>query len=90
MEEKKKFEEMSHEELVEECSKLMGSLEIAKRNLYMANASNVIQRMNFLFRVIENYSLFDSKFVESCVTEIQSLLSDEDSESEQKNVSHDA
>lgn len=88
MEEQRNYVEMTHEQLVEECSKLSRRFEMVMDKLRQVNATNAIQRLSFLFKVLEFYAHFDAGFVTKCAEEIQFILDVEDTE--QTETSHDA
>lgn len=89
MEEKKK-KELSYEELQERCGDLFQSLQRAHEEIRRIDAANAIQRLNFLFKVLENYAHFDPDFIDKCVAEIKDILTIEEEVPEQKEDSHDA
>ena len=77
MEEKKlKNEErkLSYDELQNLCGEYFQRLQIMQREMAKMDATNVIQRLNFLFKVLDNAVMFDAGFVESTVKEIQDTL----------------
>lgn len=86
MEEKEK--KLSYEELEQQY-------EAAKENVrkaYMAgrsDATGVLQRLGFLFKVLENYAHFDPDFVTACASEIQDMLSIGEEETQENNDSRD-
>jgi response regulator RpfG family c-di-GMP phosphodiesterase len=73
---------LTYEELEGVCHQLSEQA----RNLYVklqeAQNENFFARLNYLFKVIENYSLFEahnkSEFIESCISEIVELLTIKD------------
>ena len=90
MEEKKLKEEkkISYERLQEICGDLSQRLQMAQQKIAEIDAANTIHRLNFLFKVLEYYSLFDAEFTDKCIKEIQDILTIP--EEEETKESHDA
>lgn len=42
--------------------------------LQNANLSNMFKRLDYLFKVVENATMFDEEFVDKCTTEIKELM----------------
>ncbi len=42
--------------------------------LQNTNMNNLFKRLDYLFKVIENATMFDEAFVEQCITEIKELM----------------
>lgn len=82
MEEKKK-KEMSYEDLKVKCESLAQALQKAYEEIRRIDASNAIQRLNYLFKVLEFYAHFNPDFVNKCASEIQDILTIEEEVSEQ-------
>ena len=80
MEEKKSKEEkkFSYEELQQICGELSQRLQYAQEKLEKMNATNAIHRLNFLFKVLEQYALFPTEFVDKCSNEIMSIMNIDD------------
>jgi hypothetical protein len=75
MEEKKKDKgQFSNEELQQICGELSQRLQRAQEKLAEINAANIIQRLNFLFKVVEHAAMFDPDFVDKTISEIQDTL----------------
>ena len=86
MEEKKKDKgQLSNEELQQICGELSQRLQRAQEKLAEINATNIIHRLNFLFKVVEHAAMFDPDFVDRVITEIQETLTlQEDTQEETK------
>lgn len=74
MEEQKKTEKRSYEDLEKENMLLSQRLREAYARLNDADMSMVMTRLNFLFKVIDSYAVFDPQFVDMCTKEIQKML----------------
>ena len=83
MEEQKKTEKkMSYETLEKDYMLLKAQFERALEELDKANVSSLLQRLTFLFKVLEQYAHFDPVFVEKCSKEIESILTVEEEKEE--------
>lgn len=83
MEEQKKTEKkMSYETLEKNYMLLKAQFERALEELDKANVSSLLQRLTFLFKVLEQYAHFDPAFVEKCSKEIESILTVEEEKEE--------
>lgn len=62
----------------EELNNIAHQLSEQSRNLYLelqkANQYNLFKRLDYLFKVIENSSIFDTEFVTKCKDEIKSII----------------
>ena len=67
-------ERMSYEQL----NNIAHQLSEQNRQLYMklqeANLANMKMRLDFLFKVVENFEMFTPEFSEKCVKEIEELM----------------
>ena len=72
MEEQKKTEKRSYEDLEKENSVLSQRLREAYMRIEDINMT--VTRLNFLFKVIDSYAVFDPQFVDMCTKEIQKML----------------
>ena len=83
MEENKENKKLSYEDLERLCQQLSEQA----RNLYIqlqeANLSNLYTRLNFLFKVVENSTMFDFDFVTKCTKEIVDLIAVEENKDEE-------
>lgn len=85
MEEKVEERKPSYEELQELCGELDQRLQVAYDQIRRIDASNAIQRLNYLFKVLENYAHFDPDFVTKCTEEIRDLLTIPEEETKEEN-----
>lgn len=67
-------EEFTKEELIQRLHSYESIIDTQQQSIYQLQNSYAIQRLNFLFKVIENKRLFDNEFADECVTEIQETL----------------
>ena len=68
----KQPEKMSYEQVVDIANQLQSqNRELMMR---MQGLADVYHRLDYLFKVIENASQFEAKFVQSCATEIQEII----------------
>lgn len=76
-EESKKID---YEKVVEICNQLHQQNESLKKAVQDMNMSNIIQRLNFLFKVLENKEAFADKqdFLKSCQGEVVELMTFQD------------
>lgn len=70
----KEVQKLSYEQLENVARQLNKQCEELYGKLQQANMSNAFQRLNYLFKVIENADKFDVEFAASCVTEIQEIM----------------
>jgi len=67
-------EKMSYEQL----ENIAHQLSEQNRQLYMqlqnAQMTNVFKRLDYLFKVVENSSMFSTEFTNKCITEIVDLM----------------
>lgn len=63
---------------VEEKKLSYEELENLANTLYLrlqeADMSNMLKRLDYLFKVVENKPVFNARFVKACVDEIEDLL----------------
>lgn len=67
-------EELTKEELYQRLHSYENIINTQQQSIYQLQNSYAIQRLNFLFKVIENKRLFDNDFTDDCLTEIQETL----------------
>lgn len=48
------------------------------QQLLQANMANVYKRLDYLFKVVENFERFDSDFIISCIDEIRQIMTPEE------------
>lgn len=70
----KNLEDYSKEELIEVINKCENIINNQQQSLYQMQKGYAIQRLNFLFKVLENRRLFDMDFADDCAKEIQETL----------------
>lgn len=70
----KEENKFSYEELENFARQLDQQAQSLYRKLQEQQLQNAFQRLNFLFKVIENSVAFDVEFVEKCVKEIQDIM----------------
>ena len=52
--------------------------------LQNANMNNMFKRLDYLFKVVENATMFDEAFVEQCTSEIKELMTPPAPETEEE------
>ena len=80
MEEKTKTQKMSYEELEKVASQLSQQAQQLYARLQQAEMSNMFKRLDYLFKVLEMYKMFDDKFVYNCTKEIVEFMTPSDEE----------
>lgn len=79
---------LTYEQLNDVAIQLSQQLENAKKQLSAVNMANLFRRLDYLFKVVELNSSFDSEFVVNCTEEIKTLMTvpeeKEDSENNNK------
>lgn len=80
--------ELSYEELKNMCAQLSEQSRQLYSKLQEANLFNMFKRLEYLFKVVENFAVFDAEFANSCIKEIQEMMTlkeeTEEKESTQK------
>lgn len=77
---------LNYEQLYEVANQLAKENTELKQALMQANLSNVFKRMDYLFKVVESSHMFNDKFVDSCIAELENTLTvkqEEDNDGEQ-------
>lgn len=69
-----KNEKLPYDQLENIAKQLYEQLAKAEQEMKRLNQSNLITRVNILFRVVENSDKFNSQFVQDCVDELESLI----------------
>lgn len=69
-----KERKLSYDELQEICLQLNSKLEELYKRYQEANLTNFFNRLEFLFKVLENSLRFDDKFIDKVVGEIQAAI----------------
>ena len=74
MEEMNTAEKLTYEQLENVAAELQKRCATLYNELQNANMFNVFKRLDYLFKVVESKEVFPTEFVESCVTEVMSLM----------------
>ena len=81
-------EKMSYEQLENVAHQLSEQNRQLFAKLQELNMANMLKRLDYLFKVIENGHMFKQDFLEKCIAEIESLITipkqEEESEVEDK------
>lgn len=77
-----KTKEYSKEELEQMLHDYESIINTQQQSIYQLQNTYAIQRLNFLFKVIENKRLFSPEFADDCVQEIQDTLKRDTNEAE--------
>ena len=86
-ENKKEQKKLSYEELQNVASQLSQQNQQLNIMLQQANMTNIFKRLDYLFKVLENKTCFDSDFVITCADEIKDVITgpvEETKEEEEK------
>lgn len=67
-------QKMTYEQLEQVAHQLSEQAKQLYRKLQEANMINMFKRLDYLFKVVENKDSFNGAFVQSCVDEIQDIL----------------
>lgn len=67
-------QKMTYEQLEQVAHQLSEQAKQLYRKLQEANMINMFKRLDYLFKVVENKNSFNEEFVQSCVAEIQDIL----------------
>lgn len=67
-------EKLTYEQLENVAAELQKRCATLYNELQNANMFNVFKRLDYLFKVVENKSVFPAGFVDDCVTEVMSLM----------------
>ena len=65
---------LSYEQLEEVANNLHKQCNALYEELHKTNMVNLFKRLDYLFKVVENATAFDSEFVSTCVEEIKTLM----------------
>jgi chromosome condensin MukBEF complex kleisin-like MukF subunit len=77
-------DKMSYEQLENIAHQLSEQTRQLHQRLQEANLANMFQRLNYLFKVIENKDTFPEEFVHNCVTEVVDIMTIPDEENKDK------
>lgn len=75
---------MSYEQLENIAHQLSEQTRQLHQRLQESNLANMFQRLNYLFKVIENKNTFPESFVHNCVTEIVEVMTIPEEESKEQ------
>ena len=83
---------LSYDQLKEVAAQLQHENQQLRSTLVRVDYSNTFKRLDYLFKVLDNYIHFDDDFVASCIKEIQDIMtikeeSTEDTEDSNSNNS---
>ena len=83
---------LSYDQLKEVAAQLQHENQQLRSTLVRVDYSNTFKRLDYLFKVLDNYVNFDDDFVASCIKEIQDMMtikeeSTEDTEDSNSNNS---
>lgn len=76
--------ELSYDELKSMCTQLSEQTRQLYGKLQEANLFNMFKRLEFLFKVVENFAVFDDEFSKACIKEIQDMMSLKEEQSEEQ------
>ena len=65
---------LSYEELEKAANELLMQNQQLYTELQKANMANVFKRLDYLFKVIEFNTVFDTEFVNNCTAEIKDMM----------------
>lgn len=75
MEETKNVEKkLSYDELENAANELLMQNQQMYNELQKANMANVFKRLDYLFKVVEFNTSFNTEFVNTCVAEIEEMM----------------
>lgn len=81
MEETKNVEKkLSYDELENAANELLMQNQQMYNELQKANMANVFKRLDYLFKVVEFNASFNTEFVNSCVAEIEEMMTIKDTD----------
>ena len=65
---------LSYDQLKEVAAQLQHENQQLRSTLVRIDYSNTFKRLDYLFKVLDNYVHFDDDFVASCIKEIQDMM----------------
>lgn len=80
--EETKEKKLSYEQLEEVAKQLSTQVQQLYAKLQETNIQGVFKRLDYLFKVVEFSHMFDMGFVNTCIEEIQDILTIEDTKKE--------
>lgn len=85
MEENQKEQKLSYSQLENIAHQLSEQVRQLHRKLQESNFNNTFKRLDYLFKVVENEIHFPEEFRDTCINEIQELMTiPEDNKEEEK------
>lgn len=69
-----KPQKMSYEQLEQTAHQLSEQARQLYNQLQKSNLNNMFKRLDYLFKVIENGSVFSKTFFETCIKEIETIM----------------
>lgn len=67
-------QKLSYEQLEQVAHQLSEQVNQLHTNLQKATLTNIFKRLDYLFKVLENHSIFSQEFTDKCVKEIEELM----------------
>ena len=67
-------EKLSYEQLENVAHQLSEQAKQLYMKLQAANMSNMLKRLDYLFKVVENGHMFKQDFLEKCIAEIEEIM----------------
>ncbi len=79
-------QKLSYEQLEQVAHQLSEQVNQLHTNLQKATLTNIFKRLDYLFKVLENHTMFSQEFIDKCVKEIEELMTipEEDSENNEQ------
>lgn len=71
---------LSYDELENAANELLMQNQQMYNELQKANMANVFKRLDYLFKVVEFNTSFNTEFVNSCVAEIEDMMTIKDTD----------
>lgn len=78
--------ELTYQELQNVASQLSEQNQKLKHTIQEMNFTNILNRLTFLFKVVENAKVFSEKFSADCIKEIEDLMTLPENKKEETNV----
>ena len=76
-------EKMSYEQLENIAHQLSEQVKQLYVKLQEANMANMFKRLDYLFKVVENGTMFDPDFLNKCIDEIENVMMPKEEPSEE-------
>lgn len=71
---KNEVKKLSYEELENVAKTLSDQCNQLYAELQKSNMTNVFKRLDYLFKVVDNYPMFNKEFADACITEIEEII----------------